>query len=294
MNPGLVEAVAIAIDHLLNLDIGIINLFQFEPAVALRGEIGLNKLADLILVHLIRTINNHIAQVHLFGGALLLFGHLIGYVGIAAALNILGQHRDVIVILKLILIYRRSVMGLGADTVVGRAIQEVFHLVIAPVGGHLTAILTTLKGLPLAYNRDLQEDKEPLFDAADTIELSLRALAGMLPGIEFDHERMAAAAADEMVAATDVADLLVRRGLPFREAHGVVGGLVRHAIDAGIPLSAIPREELAGFSDLLDDEYYEVLGEGSWLDSKVSRGGTSAAALADQIDLAAASLAALG
>ena len=74
-------------------------------------------------------------------GALLLFGHLIGYVGIAAALNILGQHRDVIVILKLILIYRRSVMGLGADTVVGRAIQEVFHLVIAPVGGHLTAIL---------------------------------------------------------------------------------------------------------------------------------------------------------
>ncbi|MCB0876575.1 MAG: argininosuccinate lyase [Solirubrobacterales bacterium] len=158
----------------------------------------------------------------------------------------------------------------------------------------LTTLTGVMHGLPLAYSKDLQEDKEPLFDAADTIELSLRALAGMLPGIEFDHERMAAAAADEMVAATDVADLLVRRGLPFREAHGVVGGLVRHAIDAGIPLSAIPREELAGFSDLLDDEYYEVLGEGSWLDSKVSRGGTSAAALADQIDLAAASLAALG
>ena len=113
----------------------------------------------------------------------------------------------------------------------------------------------------------------------------------MLPGIEFDHERMAAAAADEMAAATDVADLLVRRGLPFREAHAVVGGLVRHAVDEGIDLSAIPPSELAGFSELLDDEYYEVLGEGSWLDSKVSRGGTSAAAVAEQLELAAASLA---
>ena len=115
----------------------------------------------------------------------------------------------------------------------------------------------------------------------------------MLPGIAFDHERMAAAAADEMAAATDVADLLVRRGLPFREAHGVVGGLVRHALDAGIPLSAIPPEELSGFSELLDDEYYEVLGEGSWLDSKVSRGGTSATAVAEQLEIAAASLAGL-
>ena len=80
----------------------------------------------------------------------------------------------------------------------------------------LTTLTGVMHGLPLAYSKDLQEDKEPLFDAADTIELCLRALDGMLPGIEFDHERMAAAAADEMAAATDVADLLVRRGLPFR------------------------------------------------------------------------------
>ena len=157
----------------------------------------------------------------------------------------------------------------------------------------LTTLTGVMHGLPLAYSKDLQEDKEPLFDAADTIELCLRALDGMLPGIAFDHERMAAAAADEMAAATDVADLLVRRGLPFREAHGVVGGLVRHALDAGIPLSAIPPEELSGFSELLDDEYYEVLGEGSWLDSKVSRGGTSATAVAEQLEIAAASLAGL-
>ncbi len=157
----------------------------------------------------------------------------------------------------------------------------------------LTTLTGVMHGLPLAYSKDLQEDKEPLFDAADTIELSLRALAGMLPGIEFDHERMAAAADDEMAAATDVADLLVRRGLPFREAHAVVGGLVRHAIAEGIDLSAIPASELARFSELLDDEYYEVLGEGSWLDSKVSRGGTSTAAVAEQLRLAEASLASL-
>jgi argininosuccinate lyase len=162
------------------------------------------------------------------------------------------------------------------------------------VGADLATLTGVIHALPLAYSKDLQEDKEPLFDAADTIEICLRALAGMLPGIDFDHERMAAAAADEMAAATDVADLLVRRGLPFREAHAVVGGLVRHAIDAGIPLSAIPAEDLAGFSELLDDEYYEVLGEGAWLDSKVSRGGTSAAAIAEQLEVARASLAALG
>ena len=150
-----------------------------------------------------------------------------------------------------------------------------------------------LHGLPLAYSKDLQEDKEPLFDAADTIELCLRALAGMLPGIRFDRERMESAAGDQMAAATDLADLLVRRGMPFREAHGVVGGLVRHALERGVDLAEIPPEELGSFSELLDEEYYEVLAEGSWLDSKVSRGGTSAAAVGTQLQLARESLAAI-
>ena len=150
-----------------------------------------------------------------------------------------------------------------------------------------------MHGLPLAYSKDLQEDKEPLFDAVDTIELSLRALSGMLPGIAFDRERMEAAAGDEMAAATDIADLLVRRGMPFRAAHGVVGGLVRYALAEGTDLSAIPPERLADYSELLDDEYYAVLAEGSWLDSKVSRGGTSAAAVAVQLEHARESFAAL-
>jgi argininosuccinate lyase len=158
----------------------------------------------------------------------------------------------------------------------------------------VVASFATLAGvmhaLPLAYGKDMQEDKEPLFDAVDTIELSLRALAGMLAGISFDRERMEAAAADEMVAATDIADLLVRRGMPFRESHAVVGGLVRHALEQDIALSEIDRETLAGFSELLDDEYYDVLASGSWLDSKLSAGGTSATALATQLEQARASL----
>jgi argininosuccinate lyase len=158
------------------------------------------------------------------------------------------------------------------------------------VSASLSTLTGVLHGLPLAYSKDLQEDKEPLFDAADTIELELRALAGMLPGIRFDRERMAAAAADEMAAATDIADLLVRRGMPFREAHGVVGGLVRHALERGISLSEIDRDELARHSELLDEEYYEVLAEGSWLDSKLSRGGTSAAAVERQLEIARESL----
>ena len=112
------------------------------------------------------------------------------------------------------------------------------------VAGHLMTLHGVLHGLPLTYNKDLQEDKEPLFDAVDTLELCLRVAAEMLQGIEFDRERMAEAASDEFIAATDVADLLVRRGVPFREAHGIVGGLVRAAVERGKKLSELTEEEL--------------------------------------------------
>jgi argininosuccinate lyase len=151
------------------------------------------------------------------------------------------------------------------------------------VGASLTSLVGVLHALPLAYSKDLQEDKPALFDAVDTIELSLEVAERMLAGLRFDRERLAAAAADEMVAATDVADLLVRKGVPFREAHGVVGGLVRTALERGIMLSEFPRDELASHSELLDDEYYEVFAEGAWLDSKVSHGGTGSAPLDRQL-----------
>ncbi len=103
-----------------------------------------------------------------------------------------------------------------------------------------------IHALPLTYNKDLQEDKEHLFDADDTLGLILAAARGMVAGARFDRERMRAAASDELIAATDVADLLVRLGMPFREAHGVVAGLVRTAVDTGRSLSQLSAAELGG------------------------------------------------
>ena len=110
------------------------------------------------------------------------------------------------------------------------------------VTAHLVGLHGVMHGLPLTYNKDLQEDKEHLFDCVDTLDLTLAAARGMLSGIAFRRERLAAAAADEMIAATDVADLLVRRGVPFRQSHGIVAGLVRETLEAGRSLSgAHPR-----------------------------------------------------
>ena len=142
-----------------------------------------------------------------------------------------------------------------------------------------------LHGLPLTYGKDLQEDKEPLFDASDTVELCLEVADGMLDGISFDRERLEAVAADEMLAATEIADLLVRRGVPFREAHRAVGGLVRAAREQGRALSDLEPQQLRSFSDQLDDEYYEVL-RSSWLESKLIEGGTASARVAEQIAMA--------
>jgi argininosuccinate lyase len=151
------------------------------------------------------------------------------------------------------------------------------------ITSRLVAVHGVLHGLPLAYNKDLQEDKEPLFDAIDTLELCLRVAAEMLEGITFDRERMAQAASDEFIAATDVADLLVRRGVPFREAHGIVGGLVRGALDSGKRLSELTEEELAELAPQLDHGFYELFKQGAWLESKVSGGGTALPRVRDQL-----------
>jgi len=151
------------------------------------------------------------------------------------------------------------------------------------VAGHLMTLHGVLHGLPLTYNKDLQEDKEPLFDTVDTLELCLRVAAEMLGGIEFNRERMAEAASDEFIAATDVADLLVRRGVPFREAHGIVGELVRVAVERGKSLSDLTEEELSELAPQLDGGFYELLDAGSWLESKVSDGGTAMSRVRDQL-----------
>jgi argininosuccinate lyase len=154
-------------------------------------------------------------------------------------------------------------------------------------------LLGVMHALPLTYGKDMQEDKEPLWDAIDTVEASLEAAAGILEDIVFDRERLEEASGDEMLAATEVADLLVRQGVPFREAHGIVGELVRDAIAADKPLSQLSREEIAARSEVLGDEYYEVLQRSSWLESKRIAGGTGSEPLAVQIGAAHTALAAV-
>jgi argininosuccinate lyase len=161
------------------------------------------------------------------------------------------------------------------------------------VVGHLAAFHGVMHALPLTYNKDLQEDKEHLFDTVDTLELTLAAATGMIAGARFERERMREAASDELIAATDIADLLVRLGVPFREAHGVVAGLVRTAVDGGKGLSQLSDAEIAAVSETLAShrrEYDAVLAESSWLESKVSEGGTSLARVHEQLALAKAKL----
>jgi argininosuccinate lyase len=151
------------------------------------------------------------------------------------------------------------------------------------VVAHLAALHGVMHALPLTYNKDMQEDKEHLFDAVDTLGLCLAAATGMVAGARFRRERMAAAAADELIAATDLADLLVKRGTPFREAHGVIAGLVREAVESGRPLAevAVPA---------LGEDAAAVLERSSWLESKVSEGGTSLARVREQLERARALL----
>jgi argininosuccinate lyase len=149
--------------------------------------------------------------------------------------------------------------------------------------GDLAGLLATLKGLPLSYNRDLQEDKEPLFDALDVCAGSLRALAGLLATAEFVEERMAAAADSPLLAATDLAEHLVRGGLPFREAHTIVGGLVRQSVERGVPL-----DELVMTDPQLGPEVLAMLEAGAGVQRRITPGGAGPEPVEQQLALARA------
>ena len=141
--------------------------------------------------------------------------------------------------------------------------------------GNLVALLTTMKGLPLTYNSDMQEDKEPLFDTVDTLEAILGVVPPMLRTLTFRVDRMRAAAGAHYSTATDLADYLVRKGLPFREAHEAVGRTVRHAIERGQELGALPLEELRRFSPLIGDDVHRVLTVDASLQARAVIGGTA-------------------
>ena len=148
--------------------------------------------------------------------------------------------------------------------------------------GNLTGLLATLKALPLAYNRDLQEDKEPVFDAVTTLETVLPAFAGMVATMRFDTARMAALAPQGFSLATDVAEWLVKRGVPFRDAHEISGALVRACEERGIGLEDADDALLARVSSRLTPEVREVLTIEGSVASRTGAGGTAPVRVAEQ------------
>lgn len=129
----------------------------------------------------------------------------------------------------------------------------------ARVVGDLISMAMLMKGLPLAYNKDLQEDKEPVFDAIDTVKDTLRAFIEMMAGVVPNREQMRKAAAAGYPTATDLADYLTRRGVPFRTAHDIVGRVVRHASEAGCDIAELSLDDLRSYSDVITDDVYKVL-----------------------------------
>ncbi len=150
--------------------------------------------------------------------------------------------------------------------------------------GDLAGLLTTLKALPLAYNRDLQEDKEPVFDAVDTLEVLLPAFAGMVATTTFHTERLAALAPQGFSLATDVAEWLVRQGVAFRVAHEVAGACVRECERRGIELWDLTDDDLAGLSGHLTPGVRQVLSVEGSLASRAGKGGTAPARVAEQLE----------
>jgi argininosuccinate lyase len=141
--------------------------------------------------------------------------------------------------------------------------------------GNLMAVLTAVKGLPLAYNSDLQEDKEALFDSVDTAVATNTTLAAMLRSLSFDEEAMRAAADDGFLLATDLAEYLVAGGMPFREAHEVTGGIVLHCTERGITPTDLSAEELAALCDRFGADVADILTPEAAVDRRISPGGTS-------------------
>jgi len=143
------------------------------------------------------------------------------------------------------------------------------------VNGHLVGLLTLMKGQPLAYNKDNQEDKEPLFDTADTLLVTLEIYADMLRGITVHQSNMRQAAFEGYATATDLADYLVKKGMPFRDAHEVVALAVKHAVTKNCDLSELTLQELQQFSGQITDDVFSVLTLEGSVASRNHIGGTA-------------------
>jgi len=148
------------------------------------------------------------------------------------------------------------------------------------VTGNLMALLTIMKGLPMTYNRDLQEDKEPLFDTIDTVGPSLGIMTELLGHLKFNQERLAQATIGGYMTATDLADYLVRQNIPFRQAHAIVGRTVAYGLEQGKELHEMSLDDLRQFSDQIADDVFTVLSAAGSVNSRVSTGGTSGQSVA--------------
>jgi argininosuccinate lyase len=153
------------------------------------------------------------------------------------------------------------------------------------VYGNLLSLLTTLKGLPMTYNRDMQEDKEPLFDSIDTVLLSLEGILEMIGGMNINKERMKQAVYSNFSTATDLADYLVKKGLAFRECHEISGTIVRYCEEEGKDFFKLTVEELRGFTPLFDDDITEILDPAYSTERKLSAGSTSKSEIINQLKI---------
>ena len=152
------------------------------------------------------------------------------------------------------------------------------------VYGDLMALLTTLKGLPLAYNKDMQEDKESVFDAVDTVKMCLQVFAPMIDTLTANTANMKLAAQKGFINATDLADYLVKKGLPFRRAYKISGSLVARCIQNNTVLEALPLETYREYSPLFDEDLYQAIDLMTCVEKRISQGGTSVASVENQIN----------
>ncbi len=169
-------------------------------------------------------------------------------------------------------------------------ITELIRGKTARVYGDLNTLLTMMKGLPLAYNKDMQEDKEAIFDAVDTVKLCVKTFIPMMETLTVNKENMRAAAAKGFINATDCADYLVKKGMPFRDAYKISGTLVAECIAKGLTLETLPIEEYQKMTDLFTEDVYEAISLETCVKGRLSQGGPSPDAVAVQIALAKTAL----
>lgn len=153
------------------------------------------------------------------------------------------------------------------------------------VYGALMSMLTTMKGIPLAYNKDMQEDKEVTFDAVDTVKDCLSLFTGMLDTIKFRPEVMAKSAMNGFTNATDAADYLVKKGVPFRDAHGIIGKLVLFCLDKNCSIEDLTLDELKSISDVFEADVYEAITLKTCVDKRLTLGGPSPVKMTEVLKL---------